>query len=60
MENTKKMSSVSSFGGESLDAKKSIPVNIIRQLPERPGEWSKKRLIVFVCTDSDLSKAAND
>lgn len=58
MENTKKMSSISSRGGESLETKDmSVPVNIIRQLPERPGEWSKRRLIIFVCPDSETRSA---
>ena len=61
MKNNKKFSSIGIIGGDCADKKnKSIPVNVIRQFPERPGEWCKKRLIVFVCTDSEMQKLAND
>ena len=57
MENNKKFSSIGIIGGDCADKKnKSIPVNVIRQFPERPGEWC----IVFVCTDSEMQKLAND
>lgn len=34
---------------ESKNGVKKVNINVLRQFPERPGEWAGHRLVVVVC-----------
>lgn len=41
---------------------RTVPINVIRQFPERPSEWAKNRIIIIVTAgrNGESGKAASE